>query len=201
MDGASRLEGRQRVRKEIHRGMGQVQDDAVERSGLPQDDSRVPVAHLDAVGPISRYVPPEEVHGDGIGVRGDDPRGLTPSCDQDGEGPDTREGVGHRLAGAYLTSDSQPLAPESGAEVGPCHVHVVPQAELRADGRRPGVSGDDLEIADAEFSHDPAVVGDDPQGVVPFQDSAAELRTMWGERLRDLEDRDVPYDVERGREL
>jgi len=201
VDDAPRAERRERVGQEVHRGMGEVQEDPVQGRGLSQDDAGVPLAHLDAVRTVGRGVAPQQVHRDRVGVRRDDPRGCASLRDEDGIGAHPRERIGHGLPGAHLVRDAESLASETGAEVGPGHVHVVPQPEFRADGRRAVFSGDDFEVPDAELPSDSVVLGDNAQRVAPCQDGPADLPAMGDERLRNLEHRDVADHVEGGGEL
>jgi hypothetical protein len=191
----------ERIGQELHGGVGEVQDDPVHGSDRSQDAPRVAFADLDAVGPVRGHILSEELDRGGIGVGSDDPRGLTAPGDEDGVRPHAGEGIRDDLPGGDLGSHAPPFAPKPGAEVGASHVHAVPEAELRVDGRRPRLSRDDLEVPDAEHSRDAPIPGDRVEIPIPREDRAADFRPVRNEGFRDFEDGHIPDHVEGGRQL
>jgi len=201
VDGPTGPEGSERIREELHGGMGEVQDDPVHGGDLPQDGPRVPFPNLHAVRAIRRDILSEEFDRRRVRVRGDDPSGRAAASDQDRVRSYARERVRDGLARGDLRGHARPFAAEPRAEVGSRHIHAVPEAVLRVDGRRPRLPRHDLEVPHAQPPCDAPVLGDRTEVPVPCQDRAAEFRPVGHQRLWNLQDGDVPDHVERGREL
>ncbi len=200
MDRAAGPDGRERVRQEPQSGMGEVQDDPVDRADLPEHRSGVSLADVHALRPVRRDVRPEQLHCDRIRIGSVDLPGPSSSCDQDRVRPDAGEGIRDDLPFVHEVRDPPPLGGEPRAEIRRREVDPIPQPVLHMDRRRPSLSGDEPNLAHAAFSLDSVVLGRDPDLRVPAEDGAPDRFPMGPQALRDLDDRDVTDDIERTRQ-
>jgi len=180
--------------------MGEVQDDPIDRGDFAQDRASVPLADVHALRPVRRDVRPEQLHRDWIRIGCMDEPGPPSFRDQDRVRADAGEGVRDDLPFMHKVRDPPPLGGEPRAEVRRREVDPIPQPVLHMDRRRPSLSGDDLDLADAALSSDPAILGRNPDLWIPSEDGAPDCLTMGPQAHWDFDHRDVADDVERTRQ-
>jgi len=129
-----------------------------------------------------------------------DPPWPSSFCDQNYVRPDAGEGIRDDFPFVHEVRDPPPLGGEPRAEVRRRKVDPIPQPVLHMYGRRPPLSGDEPDLADAAFSLDSVVLDRDSDLRVPTEDGAPNRFPMGPQALRDLDDRDVADDVERTRQ-
>ena len=191
---------RERVGEELQRGMGEVQDDSIDRADLSEHRVGVSLPDLDMLRPVRRDVRPEQLNCNRICVRCKDPPRPSSFRDQDRIRPDACKRVGDDFPFAHEVCDSPSLGGEPRAEVRRREVDPVSQPVLHVDRRGPSLSGDDPNLADASLPLDPAVLRGDPDLRVPSEDGVADRLPMRPKTLRDFDDRDIADDVERTRQ-
>jgi len=94
MDGAASTDRPKCVRQELKRGMGQIQDHAVDESDLPQNLPGVALSHRHSLRPVRRDVRSEQFHGGVVCIRGMDFSRPPLFCNQDRVRAHAREGIG-----------------------------------------------------------------------------------------------------------
>ncbi len=186
------------VLQEVERRVREVQDDAVDRSDLPQDLAGVPLMRRDEGGVVRRDVRLKEGDRRGIRIRRVDDLGPTSRGDQDRVRPDAREGVRDDLSGLDEVCDSLPLRGKPRAEVRVGEIHTIPQPMLRVYGRGPSLSRDDLDGADSAVPPHAPVLDRHADLRVPPKDCTADFVAVRSQFFRNLDDGDVADYVERG---
>lgn len=185
-----------RLGKEVHRGVREIEDDPVQRGPVPQDVAGICLADLNEVRAVRGDILTKEAHRDRVDVRSDHAPRSTTFRDEDRVRSDSGERVGHDFPFRDLVRNPKAFAPQARAEVRSSDVHVVSQPELRVDGRRPSLTREEIEVPHAERPHDASVLSNDPESWVPLQNGAGDGLAVPRQGLRDFEDGDVSDDVE-----
>jgi len=200
VDRATRFEGPEGIGQKVKRRVRQVQDDPVHGRDLPEDRTRVACANRHAVSTIRRYVRAQQLDGDRVRIRGVDFSRAARLRNQDRIGTDPRERIRDDLPVPGQVRDAQSLRGESRAEVCFPQVDEIREAVLEVAGRGPRLPRDDLDLADAVFPFDPAILHDDENPGIPSEDGPSDRLAVAVQLSRDLDDRNVSDDVERAGE-
>src|SRR5437773_3927837 len=184
MDRAASPEGPERGSDVVHRGMREVQDDAVHGGDLPEDGVRVPLTYRDTVRPIRRDVLSKKSYRPWIRIRSVNLARSAPLRDEDRVRPDPREGVRDRFAGFDQIRDPFSLRRELRTEIGAGRVHAIVQAVLRVNGGGPRLSRDDVDLPDPVLLLHSAILEDHTDFRIPLTDGVVGCHLEWQTFLR-----------------
>lgn len=196
VDHAAPPESRECVAQVVERRVRQIEDDAVDGPDLLQDLAGVALVRRDPVDPIRRDIRPEQRDRRGIHVGSVNDPGPTSFRDQDGERPDPGERIRDDLAFADEIGDALAFRGQPGAEVCLGEIDRVSKAVLRVHRCRASFARDDLDRSNAALPLHPAVLHRDSDRRVPPEDRSPDFLAIPHQLVRDLQDRDVPDDVE-----